>query len=61
MHMRRCPHVSKIFFSESTCLIKAKFNVGPQWEEGTKVYINGPGHMMKMAAMPKFGKTHKKS
>ena len=24
----------------------------PPWEGGTKVYINGPGHMTKMAAMP---------
>ena len=22
------------------------------WEGGTKVYINGPGHLTKMAAMP---------
>ena len=22
------------------------------WEGGTKVYLNGPGHMTKMAAMP---------
>ena len=25
-----------------------------------KVYINGPGHMTKMAAMPVYGKNHKK-
>ena len=25
-----------------------------------KVYINGPGHMTKMAAMPIYGKNHKK-
>ena len=29
------------------------------WEEGTKVCINGPGHMTKMAAMPIYGKTFK--
>ena len=28
----------------------------PPWEGGTKVYINGPGHMTKMAAMPLYGK-----
>ena len=28
----------------------------PPWEEGTKVCINGPGHMTKMAAIPIYGK-----
>ena len=27
----------------------------PPWEGGTKVYINGPGHMTKMAATPIYG------
>ena len=27
----------------------------PPWEGGTKVYINGPGHMTKMAAMLIYG------
>ena len=31
----------------------------PPWEGGTKVYINGPGHMTKMAAMPIYGKNVK--
>ena len=31
----------------------------PHWEGGTKVCINGPGHMTKMAAMPIYGKTIK--
>ena len=35
---------------------KAKFNVEPPWEGETKVCINGPGHMTKMAAMPIYGK-----
>ena len=26
------------------------------WEGGTKVYINGPGHMTKMAVMLIYGK-----
>ena len=25
--------------------VKAKFHVEPAWDGGTKVYINGPGHM----------------
>ena len=33
----------------------------PPWERGTEVYINGPGHMTKMAAMPIYGKNLKKS
>ena len=28
----------------------------PPWEERKKVYINGPGHMTKMAATPIYGK-----
>ena len=31
----------------------------PPSEGGTKVYINGLGHMNKMAAMPIYGKTLK--
>ena len=50
-----------IFSSETTWPIKAKFYVEPPWEGGTKVCINGPGHMTKMAAMPIFGKNLKKS
>ena len=30
--------------------IKTKFYVEPLWEGGTRVYINGPDHMTKMAA-----------
>ena len=48
--------ISNVFSSETASPIKAKFYVGPPWEGGTKVYINGPGHMTKMAAMPIFGK-----
>ena len=33
----------------------------PPWEGGRKVYINGPGHMTKMAAMPIYGKNLQKS
>ena len=35
--------------------------VEPPWEGGTKVYIDGPGHMTKVAAMPIYGKNLKKS
>ena len=31
----------------------------PFWEGTTKVYINGPGHMTKIAAMPIYDKTFK--
>ena len=47
---------SNVFSSETAWPIKAKFYVEPPWEGGTKVYINGPGHMTKMAAMPIYGK-----
>ena len=53
---RRGPPFSKIFSSETAWPIKAKFYVEPPWEGGTKVYINGPGHMTKMAAMPIYGR-----
>ena len=45
-----------VFSSETAWPIKAKFYVEPPWEGGTKVYINGPGHMTKMAATPIYGK-----
>ena len=38
---------------------KPKFYVEPPWEGGKKVYINGPCHMTKMAAMPIYGKNLK--
>ena len=57
----RRPPFSKIFSSESAWPIKAKFYVEPPWEGGTKVYINCPGHMTKMAAMPIYGKKLKNS
>ena len=52
--------ISNIFSSETAWPIKAKFYVEPPWEGGTKVYINGPGHMTKMAAMPIYGKNPSK-
>ena len=53
---RRCQQCLNIFSSETALPIKAKFYVEPPWEGGAKVYINGPGHMTKMAAMPIYGK-----
>ena len=45
-----CPStISSIISSETALPIKAKFYVEPPWEGGTKVYVNGPGHMTKMA------------
>ena len=60
---RRCrrSQFSNIFSSETSWPIKAKFYVEPPWEGGTKVCINGQGHMTKMAATPIYGKNLKKS
>ena len=58
---RRPSTFSNIFSSKTAWPIKAKFYVEPPWEGGTKVCINGPGHMTKMAAMPIYCKTVKKS
>ena len=57
----RCPSTFSNFSSVTTWPIKAKFFVEPPWEGGRKVYINGPGHITKMAAMPIYGKNLKKS
>ena len=53
--------ISNVFSSETAWPIKAKFFVEHPWEGGTKVYINGPGHMTKMAATPIYGKNPSKS
>ena len=53
---RRRQQCLNIFSSETALPIKTKLYVEPPWEGGTKVYINGPGHMTKMAAMPIYGK-----
>ena len=59
--LRRPSTISKPFSSETAGPIKAKLHVEHPKEEGTKVYINGPFHMTKMAAVPIYGKNHKKS
>ena len=58
---RRCgrPPFSNVFSSETAWPIKAKFYVEPPWEGQTKVCINGPGHMTKMAAIPIYCKSLK--
>ena len=53
---RCCPPFSNVFSSETAWPTKAKFYLEPPWEGGTKVCINGPGHMTKMAAMSIYGK-----
>ena len=58
--IRRPFTFSNIFSSETAWQIKSKFYVEPPWEGGTKVYLNGPGHMTKMAATPIYGKTPSK-
>ena len=43
--------------SETTRPIEVKFHVVTLWDGETKeVCSNGPGHLTKMAAMPKYGK-----
>ena len=54
---RRRQQSLNIFSSETALPIKAKFYVEPPWEGGTKVCINGPGHM----TMPIYGKNLQKS
>ena len=56
LRCRRRQQCLNIFSSETALPIKAKFYVESSWEGGTKVYINGPGHMTKEAAMPIYGK-----
>ena len=46
------PPFLKVFSSETSWPIKAKFHVEPPWEGETEVYIDGPGHMTKMATTP---------
>ena len=52
---RHRPQSSNICF-ESAWPINTKFHVEPPWEGGNKIYINGPGHMTKMAVMSIYGK-----
>ena len=54
--VRRPSTISNVFLSKTAWPIKAKFYLEPPWQGGNKVYINGPGHMIKMAAMTIYGK-----
>ena len=45
-----------IFSSETTGPIEAKFHMEPPCVGETHVCSNGPGHMIKMATMPIYGK-----
>ena len=61
-HRRCCcrrPPFSNVFSSEIAWPIIAKLYVEHSWQRGKKVYINGSGHMTKMAAMPIYGKNLK--
>ena len=58
---RRPSTVSNVFFSETAWPIKVNFHVEPLLEGGTKIYINGPGHMTKIAATPIYCKNLRKS
>ena len=63
-YLRTCTSsstISNIFFSKTTCPIKAKFYLEPPWVERTKVCSRQLGHMTKMAATPIYGKTLQKS
>ena len=57
---RRPSTISNVFSSETTWPIEAKFYVQPPWQGGKKFYINGSGHMTKMAATPIYGKNPSK-
>ena len=59
--LRRPSTISKIFSSETAGPINAKLHVEHPKEEGTKVYINGPFQMTKMAAVPIYDKNYKKN
>ena len=48
---------STFFSLETAWSIEARFHVEPQWDAGTKVCSNNPGHMTNMAAMPIYSKT----
>ena len=49
-------HFQRYFISKATWLIKGKVHMEPPWEVREKIYINGPGHITKMATLPIYGK-----
>ena len=56
IHVHVYFHNIQTSMKETTWPIKAKFYVKHLKEGLTNVYINKPGHMTKMAAMPIYGK-----
>ena len=58
--LRRRPQCSKIFCSETTGPIKAKFYLEPPWVGGTIFCSRHLGHLTKMAATPIYGKNPSK-
>ena len=59
VHMSDLASTFSKIFSETAWLIKAKFDMKHLHEHdegGTNVYINNPGQLTKMAAMPIYGK-----
>ena len=52
---------SNFFSLETTRLTETKFHVDHPWDGRTKIYSNALGHMTKMASMPIYGKSIKKS
>ena len=51
----------KNYFSKTTGPFSIKFHMRRPGTEGEKVYIFGPGHMTKIAAMPIYVKNLKKN
>ena len=51
---------SNVFSSGTIGPNEVKFQVEPPWDGEKKVCIWGPGHMIKMADMPIYGKTPSK-
>ena len=53
--------IFKDLFLENRSANQSQILCEPPWEIGKKVYINGPGHMTKMAATPIYDKNLQKS
>ena len=53
--------IFSIILSKTSWTIKAEFCVEPAWGVGKKVYINGTGHMTRIAAMLIYAKNLQKS
>ena len=61
LHCLSSVNILTDFYSETSLPISVKFHMQPLGSGGTKICWNGPGHMTKMAFMPKYGKNLKKS